>query len=354
MKGRFKVKTTKIKKGSGENRATNILDNANNCLTYKSIENYNPVWLINDLVLKNTLVSFYGMPGSGKSLTTLFLAINLLKSGAVKKVYYIDADNGYVTLKNRGLDKILKKFPNLRYIATSKIDSEIDTKTLIVDIAKQIKSGREGETLYIFDSIRNFIDGNMHKDQEVMPILETLQKMRSFCAGVWFLNHQPKQSLSAGAENDKRYKGATAFFDTPDELYFIQKRRYDKDAKQLVVTLEPMKKRDDTEPIAAIINTKSTDIKFESYKKYALSEKENLSLDYAIEIIEKSNKELCLSELITKIKERAHKDRADNEICGVNALKELLKDFEGYRYFIERTTSIRNREKLIFRSANSI
>ena len=90
MKGRFKVKTTKIKKGSGGNRATNILDNANNCLTYKSIENYNPVWLINDLVLKNTLVSFYGMPGSGKSLTTLFLAINLLKSGAVKKVYYID------------------------------------------------------------------------------------------------------------------------------------------------------------------------------------------------------------------------------------------------------------------------
>ena len=349
------MKDAKNKKGSATNRAkTNILDNISNYLTYKDIENYNPVWLINDLVLKNTLVSFYGMPGSGKSLTTLFLAINLLKNNAVKKVYYIDADNGYVTLKNRGLDRFLRKFPNLRYITTSKIDNNINTKTLIFDIAKRIKSGRESETLYIFDSIRNFIDGNMHKEHEVMPVLETLQKMRSYCAGVWFLNHQPKQSLSAGAENDKRYKGVTAFFDTPDELYFIQKRRYDKAGKQLIVTLEPMKKRDDTEPIAAIIDTISNNLRFENYKKYALSEKENLSLDYAIEIIEKSNKELCLSELITKIKERAHKDRADHEICGVNALKELLKDFEGYRYFIERTKNIRNTEKLVFRSTSGI
>lgn len=53
-----------------------------------------------------------------------------------------------------------------------------------------------------------------------------MQNMRDYYAGVWFLNHQNKQDFTG--ENNKAYKGATAFFDSCDEAYFVKKKKENK------------------------------------------------------------------------------------------------------------------------------
>jgi hypothetical protein len=73
-------------------------------LTPKDIADFNPKWLINGFVETNKLISLCAMPGSGKSLTALYLAVHMLENQAIKKVIYVDMDNGLGTLKNRGIE----------------------------------------------------------------------------------------------------------------------------------------------------------------------------------------------------------------------------------------------------------
>jgi hypothetical protein len=63
----------------------------------------------------------------------------------------------------------------------------------------------------------------MSYNEVVMPMLDAMQNMHDYYAGVWFLNHQNKQDFTG--ENNKAYKGATAFFDSCDEAYFVKKKK---------------------------------------------------------------------------------------------------------------------------------
>ncbi|MSN96331.1 ATP-binding protein [Campylobacter sp. FMV-PI01] len=164
------------------------------------------------------------MPGSGKSLTTLYLATYMFENKVIKKVIYVDMDNGLGTLKNCGLEQILNKYEGqLKYISSAKKAKKyIDPKTLIFSLSATANENYK-DTLIIFDSIRNFLSGSMSYDDAVMPTLDALQNMRDYYAGVWFLNHQNKQDFTG--ENNKAYKGATAFFDSCDKAYFMKKEK---------------------------------------------------------------------------------------------------------------------------------
>lgn len=97
------------------------------------------------------------MPGSGKSITALYLAIYMLEIKVIKKVIYLDMDNGLGTLKNRGVEQILTKYADcLKYISQAKkAPKDIDPKTLIFSLSA-IADESCKDTLIIFDSIRNF------------------------------------------------------------------------------------------------------------------------------------------------------------------------------------------------------
>ncbi|WP_096015714.1 AAA family ATPase [Campylobacter lanienae] len=305
------------------------LENSNLLLTPKDIADYNPKWLINGFAESNKLISLYAMPGSGKSLTALYLAVYMLENETIKKVIYIDMDNGLSTLKSRGLEQILAKYEGkLKYISSAKkAKKDIDPKTLIFGLSA-IANENCKDTLIIFDSIRNFISGSMSYDEVVMPTLDALQNMRDFYAGVWFLNHQNKQDFTS--ENNKAYKGATAFFDSCDEAYFVKKR--ERKENMLIVTLEPMKQRDDTQPQAVIINTANLSLKFDDYAFYSMNEKQSAALEYAKEIIKQNPIGINLKNLTTEIKRVAKFDEV--EICGIHAIKNLLKQFDGKFYKI--------------------
>ena len=309
-------------------------------LTPEALRDYSPRWLISGFVENNKLISLYAMPGSGKSLTALYLSAYMLDSGVISKVIYIDMDNGIGTLKNRGLEAILTKYgEKIKYISSAVKSKNPTNQTELIFALSTLADESCKDTLIIFDSIRNFIKGNMSYDNEVMPTLNALQNMRDYYAGVWFLNHQNKQDFMG--ENNKAYKGATAFFDSCDEAYFVKKR--ERNENRLIVTLEPMKRRDDTEPQAVIIDTANLSLEFGDYMLYSMSEKQSVALDYAKEIITKNPSGINLTNLVDEIKYRAKIDVV--EICGIHAIKNLLKEFNGKFYKIEANT---NKNFLIF------
>ena len=309
-------------------------------LTTETLRNYKPKWLIKGFIENNKLISLYAMPGSGKSLTALYLAVYMLDSGVISKVIYVDMDNGIGTLKSRGLEAILTKYGNkLKYISSVVKSKNPTDQTQLIFALSTLADESCKDTLIIFDSIRNFIKGSMSYDEVVIPTLNALQNMRDYYAGVWFLNHQNKQDFMG--ENNKAYKGATAFFDSCDEAYFVKKR--ERKENRLIVTLEPMKQRDDTEPQAVIIDTANLSLEFDDYMLYAMNEKQSTALDYAKEIIAENPRGINLKNLVREIKDRAKFDEV--EICGIHAVKNLLKNFDGKFYKIEANT---NRNFLIF------
>lgn len=306
-------------------------------LTPETLRNYSPRWLINGFAESNKLISLYAMPGSGKSLTALYLSTYMLDSGVINKVIYIDMDNGLGTLKNRRLEAILTKYgEKIKYISSAVKSENPTDQTQLISILSTIADESYKDTLIIFDSIRNFIKGSMSYDEVVMPTLNALQNMRDYYAGVWFLNHQNKQDFMG--ENNKAYKGATAFFDSCDEAYFVKKR--DRNENKLIVTLEPMKRRDDTEPQAVIIDTENLSLEFGDYMLYSMSEKQAQALEYAKEIIAENPNGVSRNTLINEIQKRAKFDEV--EIIGGNALRKFLLQFDDKFYRITSTNNSHN------------
>ena len=149
----------------------------------------------------------------------------------------------------------------------------------------------------------------MSYDEFVMPTLDAMQNMCDYYAEVWFLNHQNKQDLTG--ENNKTYKGATAFFDSCDEAYFVKKRK----ESRLIVTLEPMKQRDDTKPQALIIDMANLSLEFDDYMLYAMNDKQSQALEYAKDIIKENPSGISRNNLINEIK------RELNMMSGSHGLK---------------------------------
>ncbi|WP_052836028.1 AAA family ATPase [Campylobacter jejuni] len=312
------------------------IENSNLVLQPKDIADYIPKWLINGFAEKHKLISLYAMPGQGKSITTLYLACYILENKLINKIIYIDMDNGLGTLKSRGLERLLIKYgESLKYISTSKKATQDFIYSEVIRKLSENASDSNNDTLIIFDSIRNFIKGSMSVDNDVMPTLNAMQKMRNYYAGVWFLNHQSKQDFTG--ENNKAYKGATAFFDSCDEAYFVKK--ISRTDNRLITTLEPMKQRDDTQPQAIIIDTDNLSIKFEDFILHSLNEKQSQALEYIKEVILDHPNGITQTDLLKRVKRLSATD--ETEICGANSMLKLLNHFAGKLYRIS-TGNIRN------------
>ncbi|MSN96330.1 hypothetical protein F1B92_03850 [Campylobacter sp. FMV-PI01] len=72
----------------------------------------------------------------------------------------------------------------------------------------------------------------------------------------------------------------------------------------LIVTLEPMKQRDDTQPQAIIINTANLSLKFDDFMLYAMNDKQFQVLEYTKEIIKDNPNGINLKNLTTEIRSR--------------------------------------------------
>lgn len=285
-----------------------------NMISSNKLKNLKFEWLHKDFLPKKSLVMLYGSAGSGKSFFALYLCKYLLENKKVKEVYYFDADNGEITLKNRKLDIIINQNPNLRYIESNNMNRYV----LFKEMAKLDKNEFENK-LILIDSIRNFVR-DMQDEKEIVYFFSILQEIRNKGASIIFLHHQPKQKPD---ENNKNYKGVTAFLDSVDEGYFLSNKKTSKN--ELILLLEPQKLRHEVKAQAFKINTLNLSLEQTDYLAYSSNEKEILTIDLVKNILKQEESPINQKDLASKIKQKSKDDFI--QIIGYNALWKLLERF---------------------------
>ena len=277
-------------------------------------------WLVPNFLYKNSLVMIYAAAGSGKSWFAYALA-NLIAKNSTINVCYIDADNGLTTLKNRNVTQILDK-QNFKLIMLNGAENS--------DIFKKLKTHDLSDTFIVIDSIRNFMSRvNLISDSEVLAFLNDLQQMRNNGATIVFLHHQPKQTQG---ENNKLYKGATAFADSVDEAYYLCNVGSDKN--EFLFYLEPQKCRDETKQTAFRLTPNDfclSVLEQRDIEILTLNDKEKITLSLVREVIN-SCKQINQSTLAKKILALANE--RSYETIGKNSLWSLLNKFDGVYFKI--------------------
>ncbi len=292
-------------------------------------------WLIENFLVKQSLVMIYAGAGNGKSYFVLYLSKFLLENNKIKNIIYLDADNSKNSLKERKAETFLQ-MPNFHYYFANNHNK--------YTIFKDLQQANLKDTLIIVDSIRNFIQDDFNKDFAMVKFFDELQRLRDNGGTIIFLHHQPKQMQD---ENNKIYKGATAFLDSVDEGYFLNKKDI-KENEEFIILLEPQKRRFNVKPHAFKINTTNQNFEFADYLKYGENQKACITLNLVKEILSENKEGLNQQDLATQIKKRVELDYI--EIIGRNSLWKLLEKYKDI-YFSITYESSQNRggRKKIFK-----
>lgn len=296
-------------------------------------------WLIESFLPKQSLVMIYAGAGAGKSYFVLYLSKFLLENNKIKDIIYLDADNARTSLKERRVEVFLQ-MSNFHY----HFANNYNKYTIFKDMQE---ANNLNDTLIIIDSIRNFIQYDFNKDFAMVKFFDELQKLRDNGASIIFLHHQPKQTQD---ENNKIYKGATAFLDSVDEGYFLDKKDI-KENEEFIILLEPQKRRFKTKPCAFKIDTKNQSFDFVNYLKYSENQKSQITLSLVMDILSEYKEGLNQQDLAKEIKKRVELDYI--EIVGRNALWKLLNKYKDiYFSIVYESSQNRGGKKKIFKLLN--
>ena len=222
-------------------------------------------YLISNFLVNGSLNMFFAQAGQGKSFLTISLALTLIKSKKIKQCFYLDADNSLSALKSRGLDKLIEDNPELIYIHSSKFSES--PNTLLDKLSTDAKKDTNifEDTLFVFDSIRDFIAGDMNSDRDIIKVMQQLKDLREAGATVIYLHHTTKDS------DGTLYKGSTAFIDSVDIAYALSSKRTD---NRLNYQLTVRKDRLSVESCAFELNTETMILESENIQIAVMSEHE--------------------------------------------------------------------------------
>lgn len=236
-------------------------------------------FLIEDFLVKNTLICFYAKAAQGKSWFTLAVCLYLLENKKIEECLYLDMDNGVTVLKDRNLDTILEKYSNFHYIHRSKFKES--PRELLKSLANEAKNnpGIFENKLFIFDSMRDFTLGrDITTDKDVNLLISELQSIRDGKGTVIFLHHTTKDSKA------NEYKGATGFRDGIDISYFLASKRNN---NILDYSLYVDKDRLCLEDCAFKLNTKTLELESENLLITSVeNQTEKLFIEEAIKYLE--------------------------------------------------------------------
>ncbi|MCZ6133667.1 AAA family ATPase [Campylobacter ureolyticus] len=303
-------------------------------LTSERIRNHKVSWLIDKFIISQSLGMIYAQAGSGKSYFSIFLALYLLKNNTINEVFYLDADNGLSTVKERNGDKWIDLANGKLVYLSSECIGDFTKNTFTAEFIKSLenepKDYLKGK-LVIFDSATNFISGDLSADYKVRPILDNFQTLRDYGANVIFLHHQPKQPLNKD-ENNGLYKGATAFIDCVDYAYQLSAKKISDD--KMLILLTARKSRNLEKNQAFILDTMTFNLEFVDYDDYSMSDKELDTIDTIKEVLEDNKNGLTENQLIKAVREKA--EEYETEILGRNALLKFLPRLDKKYLILEK------------------
>jgi len=281
-------------------------------------------YLILNFLVKESLNVFFAKAGQGKSWLMLSLATTLLKSEKIGQCFYLDMDNSMMALKSRKLNDITEQYPDLFYIHSSKIDESPRSILERLSYDASQNKGAFEDTLFIFDSIRDFMGGrDMNSDRDILPLMAELKTLREAGATVIFLHHTTKES------DGQQFKGSTSFIDSVDVAYALSSTR---SGNKLSYTLNVHKDRLSVDNSAFELNTETMTLTSENMQLARMSENEANFTLCVTEVLQSNTDGLTQSNLLQAIGKNSNDKTA----------RKYLKKFSGEMWRTEKRAQENN------------
>jgi len=182
------------------------------------VENKKVEYLVPNLIVKNGITIIFGESGGGKSTAVVAICNTALLNGAIKRIIYLDLDNGDATIQERKIHELKRKMgQKLRYI-----QHEDKVWRVIKELLKRDLS----DTLVVFDSAKNFMRGkDRDKNKDVSEITEIFKRLRNNGATIIPLHHTNKPSREA-TKYEQVYAGSSAWREDSDNMFLLTRNEY--------------------------------------------------------------------------------------------------------------------------------
>ena len=184
-------------------------------ITKEDIENVeNQEFLYPELIIKSDITTIVSPPNTGKSALVFGISKELLKEGKITDLLFLDPDNPIPYVKKTLTDMVDEFGDKVNYFNEVKTD-----KFQMMDILLSLTLMKQKEnehTLIILDGLQFFINGEISKDSNVKPFMETLKKIRSnFKATIILLHHTKRAKNDNG---DSEYLGTQIIETASDNM----------------------------------------------------------------------------------------------------------------------------------------
>lgn len=169
-------------------------------------------FLIPNFLPKRMITMFYADGGHGKTWLSYGVSAYLCEHNLCKAVYYLDFDNGIVTLKERHVDDLLiDKHHKLKYIQRSKLDRQ--PIELIEGLSYKAVANAYEDMVFIIDSLRNLT--NVNDDKKAMDLMSLLMSIREAGGTILLVHHANKDG--------KNYQGSNNIKNSLDCMFKLTK-----------------------------------------------------------------------------------------------------------------------------------
>lgn len=197
----------------------------------------NDVFVLDMLAILGQSTVFYAKPNAGKTLLTIWLLIDAIKSGNVKAedIFYINADDNY-----KGLTLKLKLAEEYGFRMLSPGYNGFKADMLAHVINKMISTGGASGKVLILDTAKKFTD-IMSKDKST-KFAESNRQFVAHGGSVIMLAHVNKNRDDDGKVV---FSGTSDLVDDVDCAYTLDTMTEDKQAETRTVKFENFKSRGD-------------------------------------------------------------------------------------------------------------
>lgn len=185
-------------------------------------------FLIDDFLPKNLITFYWADGGNGKSFLSQAITNHVLFYELVDHVTYLDLDNPVSVLKDRGINETLVEpyRDKLDYIQRSRV--EMSGFDLLLLIEEGATGGAYRDCLFIFDSLRNFVD--VKNEGRTMRAMDAFMNIREAGATIIILGHANKDG--------KNYEGSNNIKNSIDCMYRLRKTFSDDKNIEFLLTVE--------------------------------------------------------------------------------------------------------------------
>lgn len=184
-------------------------------ITKEDIENVeNQEFLYPELIIKNNITVIVSPPNTGKSALVFGIAKQLLKEEKINDLLFLDPDSPISYVK-KSISNMVDEFGDkVSYFNGVKTD-KFQMMDMLLSLTLMKQKVNE-HTLIILDGLQFLINGEISKDSNVKPFMETLQKVRDKFGATIILLHHTKRAKNENG--DAEYLGTQIIETVTDNM----------------------------------------------------------------------------------------------------------------------------------------